>query len=70
MGFYTALICTPIIVTGVIIGSPAILGIAGLSAAGPIAGGMFAAMQGTGVAAGSWMAAAQSIAMITVSPTP
>ena len=37
---------------------PATLAAVGLSAAGPVAGGLFAASQGAGVAAGSVMAAA------------
>jgi hypothetical protein len=51
-------------------GSPAVLGLIGINAAGPIAGGLFAAAQGSGVIAGSWMAAAQSIVMLSISPTP
>lgn len=70
MGLYTALIAAPIIVVGVTIGSPFVLTFVGLSAVGPVAGGTFAVMQGAGVAAGSWMAAAQSIAMIAATPTP
>lgn len=70
MGLVSALIFTPILVTGVLVGSPAILGVVGLTAAGPVAGGLFAASQGAGIAAGSWMAAAQSIAMVAASPTP
>ncbi len=35
----------------------------GLTPAGPVAGGWFAASQGAGVAAGSWMASWQSMAM-------
>ena len=35
----------------------------GLTPAGPLAGGWFAASQGAGVAAGSWMASWQSMAM-------
>ena len=35
----------------------------GLTPAGPVAGGWFAASQGTGIAAGSWMASWQSMAM-------
>jgi hypothetical protein len=72
MGLLTAAIFTPVLVVGVTVGSPAILGLAGLSAAGPVAGGLFALTQATtgAVVAGSWMAAAQSIAMVAVSPTP
>jgi len=70
MGLVSALIFTPILITGVMVGSPAILGLIGLSAAGPVAGGLFAASQGIAIAAGSWMAAAQTIAMVAVSPTP
>jgi hypothetical protein len=35
----------------------------GLTPAGPVAGGWFAASQGAGIAAGSWMASWQSMAM-------
>ena len=55
-------------------GSPVILSFVGLSAIGPVVGGSFALMQGAGIAAGSWMAAGQAIAMtvgaVAVSPTP
>ncbi len=70
MGLLAAAICTPIIVLGVTFGSPVILGLAGLSAAGPVAGGLFAATQGASIAAGSWWAAAQTIAMVAAAPTP
>ncbi len=70
MGFFTAAIATPILVTGVMLGSPLILGLIGLGAAGPIAGGAFAAMQGSGIAAGTWMAVGQTIAMSAALPTP
>lgn len=70
MGLATAAILTPVLVTGVLLGSPAILGVIGLSAAGPVAGSVFAASQGAGIAAGTWMAVAQSIAMTAASPTP
>ncbi len=70
MGIFTALVVTPIIIVGVIVGSPAILGLIGLGAVGPVAGSAFAAMQGSGIAAGSWMAAAQTIAMTAALPTP
>jgi len=70
MGFLSAVICAPIVVLGVTMGSPFILGLAGLSAAGPVAGGLFASSQGAAIAAGSWYAAAQTIAMIGMSPTP
>ncbi len=50
---YTAAAGT-LVVTGVVFGSPALLAYAGLSAVGPVAGGMFAATQGTAIAAGSW----------------
>ena len=66
----TLTIGTPIIVIGVTVGSPFILSFVGISAIGPVAGGTFAAMQGAGIAAGSWMAAAQSIVMIAATPTP
>jgi hypothetical protein len=70
MGLFTATVFTGVLVVGVTIGSPAVLGLIGLSAVGPVAGGAFAAAQGAGVAAGTWMAAAQSIAMVAASPTP
>lgn len=70
MGFFSAAICTPIVILGVTMGSPLILGLVGLSATGPIAGGLFAASQGAAIASGSWFAAAQTIAMIGISPTP
>ena len=70
MGFLTGLFFTPILVSGVILGSPAILSLIGLTAIGPVAGGLFATVQGAAIASGSWMAAAQTIAMITASPTP
>ncbi len=76
MGLYTALVFTPVLVVGVAVGSPCILGFVGLSAIGPVAGGMFAVAQASGgaIAAGSWMASAQAIAMtvcaVAVSPTP
>ena len=70
MGIFTALVVTPILVGGVLLGSPTILGLIGLSAVGPVAGGAFATMQGAGIVAGSWMAVAQAVAMTVVSPTP
>ena len=70
MGFLSAVICTPIIVLGVTMGSHFILGFVGLTAAGPIAGGLFTASQGSAIAAGSWYAAAQTVTMIGMSPTP
>ena len=70
MGLATAVLFTPILVLGVSFGSPMLLGWAGLTALGPVAGGMFAVSQGTAVAAGSWMAAAQSFMMLTALPTP
>ena len=70
MGLFTALVVTPVLVIGVIVGSPAILGLIGLGAIGPVAGGAFAMMQGSGVVVGSWMAAAQTIAMTAALPTP
>ena len=48
---------------GVTFHSPAILTSVGLTAVGPVAGGMFAAHQGATIAAGSLMAAGQSVAM-------
>jgi hypothetical protein len=70
MGILSAVICAPIIVLGVTMGSPFILGLAGLSATGPVAGGLFAASQGAAIVSGSWYAAAQTVAMIGMSPTP
>jgi hypothetical protein len=73
MGILTALAFTPVVVIGVTVGSPFILSFIGLGAAGPVAGGLFAATQATaatGIAAGSWMAVAQAVAMAAVSPTP
>ena len=64
MGLVTALVFTPVLVVGVTLGSPVILSAIGLSAIGPVAGGLFAASQGSAIAAGSWMAAAQAIAMV------
>jgi hypothetical protein len=53
-----------ILVVGVAFGNPfGILSALGISSTGPVAGGLFAAAQGSGVVAGTWMAAAQSMAM-------
>lgn len=60
------LLLTPILFIGVMLGSPAILSLAGLSSAGPIAGSLFATAQGAGISSGSLMAAAQSVAMIAI----
>ena len=62
-GFNTGL------VVGVILKSTWILGWVGVYQAGPIAGGMFAAAQGAGIVAGSYMATAQAIAMVPVAAT-
>jgi hypothetical protein len=70
MGLLTALIATPILIIGVTFSSPAILSLLGISAAGPIAGSFFAAMQGSAIASGSYLAAAQSIVMLAALPTP
>ena len=70
MGLLSALVVTPIIIIGVTLGSPAVLSLIGLSAVGPVAGGLFAAAQGSAIVSGSWMAAAQTIAMVVASPTP
>ena len=70
MGILSAVICAPIIVLGVTMGSPFILCFGGLSATGPVAGGLFAASQGAAIVSGSWYAAAQTVAMIGMSPTP
>ena len=53
----------PLLITGVALCSPYILGFIGLSSTGPIAGGLFASFQGASILSGSWMAVAQSIAM-------
>jgi len=42
---------------------PYIFGLLGLSTVGPIAGGLFSTMQGSGIVAGSVMALAQSFVM-------
>jgi hypothetical protein len=53
-----------ILVLGVALGNPfGMLGALGLSSTGPVAGGLFAVAQGSGIVAGTWMAAAQSMAM-------
>jgi len=52
-----------ILVVGVTLKSSYILSFIGITATGPVAGGLFAATQGAAIAAGSWMAAAQSIVM-------
>ena len=70
MGLISGLFFTPILVSGVIFGSPAILSLIGLTAVGPLTGGLFAAAQGAAISSGSWMTAAQTIAMIAASPTP
>ena len=70
MGLVSALFFTPVLVTGVILGSPSILSLIGLTVVGPVAGGLFATAQGASIASGSWMAAAQTIVMIAASPTP
>ena len=70
MGLVTAVLLSPLLVVGVTFGSTYVLGIAGLGALGPVAGGMFALTQGSAVATGSWMAHAQSFAMLTALPTP
>ena len=71
MGFLTTVILTPILTIGVYFASPVILGYAGLTALGPVAGSLFAGAQGAGILSGSLMATAQSIAMTTaILPTP
>ena len=42
---------------------PYLFGLVGLSTMGPIAGGLFSTLQGSGVVAGSFMAMAQSFIM-------
>ena len=51
------------IVSGIMIFLPYILSVIGLSSIGPIAGGLFASMQGCGIVSGSIMAMMQSFAM-------
>lgn len=70
MGIITGAVFTTVLVVGVTIGSPAILGFIGLSAVGPVAGSLFAANQGAAIVAGSWMAAGQAVTMAYASPTP
>ena len=52
-----------LIVSGVMLFLPSIFSLIGLSSIGPIAGGLFSTMQGTGIASGSFMAMLQSFAM-------
>jgi hypothetical protein len=54
-----------ILVIGVTFKSTSILGLLGITATGPVAGGLFAVTQGAAIGAGSWMAAAQSIVMVS-----
>lgn len=66
MEYLAAAVCytAPVTVTaGFIVSAPYLLGAVGLSAAGPVAGGLFASMQGAGIVSGSIMATAQSVAM-------
>jgi len=51
------------IVSSTMLFLPYIFGLIGLSSIGPIAGGLFATMQGTGIISGSLMAIIQSFAM-------
>jgi len=51
------------IVSGIMIFLPYILSVIGLSSIGPIAGGLFASMQGSAIVGGSIMAMMQSFAM-------
>ena len=51
------------IVSGVMLFLPSIFSLIGLSSIGPIAGGLFSTMQGSGIASGSFMAMLQSFAM-------
>lgn len=71
MGFFSYLAVTALCIIGVTIFPPALC-LVGLSSAGPVAGAMFAGAQsglaGGAIASGSWMAAAQTAAML--SPTP
>lgn len=70
MGLFSGAIVSVVVITGVIFSSPVILSLVGLSAIGPVAGGLFATTQGAAIATGSWYAAAQVIAMATASPLP
>ena len=51
------------VVSSIMVFLPYIFGLIGLSSIGPIAGGLFATMQGTGIVSGSLMAITQSFAM-------
>lgn len=51
------------IVSSIMLFLPSIFWLIGLSSIGPIAGGLFATMQGTGIISGSLMAMTQSFAM-------
>jgi len=51
------------IVSSIMLFLPSIFGLIGLSSIGPIAGGLFATMQGSGIISGSLMAMTQSFAM-------
>jgi hypothetical protein len=51
------------IVSSIMLFLPYIFWLIGLSSIGPIAGGLFATMQGTGIISGSLMAMTQSFAM-------
>jgi hypothetical protein len=51
------------IFTSILLFLPSILSLIGLSTSGPIAGGLFASMQGAGIASGSIMSILQSVAM-------
>ena len=51
------------VVSSIMLFLPFIFGLIGLSSIGPIAGGLFATMQGTGIISGSLMAMTQSFAM-------
>lgn len=51
------------VVSSIMVFLPYIFGLIGLSSIGPIAGGLFATMQGSGIVSGSLMAITQSFAM-------
>lgn len=51
------------IISSILLFLPYIFGLIGLSSIGPIAGGLFSTMQGTGILSGSLMAVVQSFAM-------
>lgn len=65
MGIFTYAIFNAGLYVGVTLGSPLVLGFIGLTPIGPVAGGLFAAYQGSALVSGSLMATAQTIAMLS-----